>query len=200
MYMISLAPLPFAREALAPVIDATTIDIHYGKHHQTYVDKLNGLLPGTPYEGLDLLAIITQAPAGPIFNNAAQVWNHTFYWNCLTAQSSGGDQAFEQIMSSAFAQQVLTTWGSLDAFKEAFTTSAINNFWSGRTRLVKNSEGNLEIVNTSNAGCPLTAGQTPLLTLDVWEHAYYLGYQNRRADYVAQWWTIVNRAAVAQHI
>lgn len=184
--MFTLAPLPFEKTALAPVIDATTIDFHYGKHHQTYVDKLNGLVPWTEFEALSLEEIISKAPAGPMFNNAAQIWNHTFYRNCLQAPREN-NVPNEKFLSAIVAQR-----GSWDLFKEAFSASALNNFGSWWTWLVKNAEWKLEILNTSNAWCPLTSGATPLLTIDIWEHAYYLQYQNRRAEYIEKRWTIVN--------
>lgn len=184
--MLILPSLPFVKDALLPVIDPTTIDFHYGKHHQAYVDKLNGLVPWTEFETLSLEAIINKAPTGSIFNNAAQIWNHTFYRNCLQAQKEN-NLPEETLLSAIVAQR-----GSFDSFKEAFSSSALNNFGSGWTRLVKNAEWKLEILNTSNAWCPLTAGATPLLTIDVWEHAYYLQYQNRRAEYIEKRWTIVN--------
>jgi len=184
--MFTLPTLPFEHNALMPVIDANTIDFHYGKHHQTYVDKLNGLIPGTEFEALSLEEIISKAPAGPLLNNAAQIWNHTFYRNCLCAPQED-NMPSETILHAIIAQR--WTW---DAFKESFSASAVNNFGSGWTRLVKNSEGKLEIINTSNAGCPLSTGATPLLTIDIWEHAYYLQYQNRRAEYIQQRWSLVN--------
>lgn len=184
--MISLPPLPFDISALEPVLDAKTLDIHYGKHHQTYVDKLLLLIQDTPFATLSLDEIITQAPAGPIFNNAAQIWNHSFYWNCLHSVQE------ENMPSWILGEALVAKRGSLDAFKEVFSTSALNNFGSGWTRLVKNSEWTLEIINTSNAWCPLTDWFIPLLTIDIWEHAYYLQYQNRRAEYIQKWWSIVN--------
>ena len=190
--MITLPILPFEVSALEPVIDTTTINIHYGKHHQTYVDKLNPLLQDTPFASLSLEEIITQAPAGPIFNNAAQVWNHTFYRNCLRALQE------ENIPGKVLLDTIVAKRGSFDAFKEAFSTSALNNFGSGRTWLVKTADGQLDIVNTSNAGCPLTQSMTPLLTIDIWEHAYYLQYQNRRVEYIQKRWTLVNRDFVEQ--
>jgi Fe-Mn family superoxide dismutase len=143
--MFTLPALPFEKDALLPVIDVNTLDFHYGKHHQTYVDKLNGLVPGTEFESLSLEEIIVKAPAGPIFNNAAQIWNHSFYRNCLRAPKENNLPS-ETLLATIVAQR-----GSFDSFKETFSTSALNNFGSGWTRLVRNSEGKLEIVNTSNA-------------------------------------------------
>ena len=180
-----LPPLPYAKDALEPHISAETLEFHHGKHHNTYVVKLNGLVPGTEYEGKTLEQIITSAPAGGVFNNAAQIWNHTFYWHCLSP-NGGGEP------SGTVADAINAAFGSFDAFKEQFTDSAINNFGSSWTWLVKNADGSLAIVNTSNAGCPLTEGQTPLLTVDLWEHAYYIDYRNLRPDYMKAFWSLVN--------
>ncbi len=182
---IELPPLPYAKDALAPHISEETIEYHYGKHHQTYVDKLNGLLPGTAFEGKSLEEIVKTSEGG-MFNNAAQIWNHTFYWNCLAP--NGGGEA-----SGAVAQAINAAFGSFDKFKETFTTSAVNNFGSGWTWLVKKTDGSVEIVNTSNAGTPLTDDTvTPLLTVDVWEHAYYIDYRNARPKYMEAFWALVN--------
>ncbi len=185
-----LPALPYADDALEPHISAETISYHYGKHHQTYVTKLNDLLPGSDYEGMTLEDIIIKAEGG-VFNNAAQIWNHTFYWNCLTPNG-------KDAVSGDLATAIDTTFGSFDAFKEAFTKSCVTNFGSGWTWLVKNANGSLEIVNTSNAGCPLTAGQKPLLTCDVWEHAYYIDYRNARPKYVESFWKLANWDFVAE--
>ncbi len=174
----SLPPLPYAKDALAPHISAETIEFHYGKHHQAYVTNLNNLIKGTEYESLDLEAIVKKAPAGGIFNNAAQIWNHTFFWNSL--KPSGGGEP-----GGALANAIKTKWGSFDEFKKAFTASAVGNFGSGWTWLVKKADGSVDIANTSGAGCPLTTADKPLLTIDVWEHAYYIDYRNRRPDFVA---------------
>ena len=179
-----LPVLPYADDALEPHISAETISFHYGKHHQTYVTNLNNLVPGTEYEGLSVEEILMKADGG-IFNNAAQVWNHTFYWNGLTPNSNGAP-------SGALAAAINSAFGSFEEFKAKFSTSAATNFGAGWTWLVKNSHGVIEIVNTSNAGCPLTNGQTPLLTCDVWEHAYYVDYRNARPKYVEAFWNLVN--------
>ncbi|HET8807879.1 MAG TPA: superoxide dismutase [Fe] [Methylophaga sp.] len=184
-----LPPLPYANNALEPHISAETIEYHYGKHHQTYVNNLNNLVPGTEFEGKTLEDIITKSSGG-IFNNAAQVWNHTFYWNCMTPN---GKDAVE----GALADAIDSKFGSFSEFKEQFSKSAATNFGSGWTWLVKNADGSIEIVNTSNAGCPLTAGQTPLLTCDVWEHAYYIDYRNARPKYLESFWSLVNWEFVA---
>ncbi len=179
-----LPELPFAINALEPHISAETLEYHHGKHHAAYVTNLNNLVKGTEHEGKTLEEIITSADGG-IFNNAAQIWNHSFYWNCLSPNGGGSPQGN---LSSA----IDTTFGSYDEFKEKFTASCIGNFGSGWTWLVKNSDGSIEIVNTSNAGSPLTTGQTPLLTCDVWEHAYYIDYRNARPAYVGAFWNLVN--------
>lgn len=179
-----LPALPYERDALAPVISAETLDYHYGKHHQTYVTNLNNLIPGTEYENSSLEEIIQSADGG-IFNNAAQVWNHTFYWNCLSP-NGGGEPA------GPLADAISKRFGSFDAFREALTKSATTNFGSGWTWLVKNADGELDVVNTSNADNPMTDGLTPLLTIDVWEHAYYIDYRNARPQYLDKIWSIVN--------
>ena len=172
-----LPPLPYAKDALEPHISAETLEYHHGKHHNTYVVKLNGLVPGTEFEGKSLEEIIKSAPAGGIFNNAAQVWNHTFYWNCLSPTGGGAP-------TGPIADAINKKWGSFEKFQEAFNDKAVNNFGSSWTWLVKNADGSLEIVNTSNAGTPMTAGQTALLTVDLWEHAYYIDYRNMRPKFV----------------
>jgi Fe-Mn family superoxide dismutase len=184
-----LPPLPYAKDALEPTISAETLEYHYGKHHQTYVTNLNNLVPGTEFEGASLEDIITKASGG-IFNNAAQVWNHTFYWNCMTPNASGAP-------AGELAAAIDSTFGSFDAFKEEFSKSAATNFGSGWTWLVKNADGSIAIANTSNAGCPLTEGQTPLLTVDVWEHAYYIDFRNARPKYLEAFWGLVNWDFVA---
>lgn len=187
-----LPPLPYAKSALAPHISEETLEYHYGKHHQTYVDKLNGLVPGTPFEGKTLEEIVKTSTGG-IFNNAAQVWNHTFYWNCLSPQ--GGGEA-----TGAIAEAIRTAFGSFDKFKEEFTTAAINNFGSSWTWLVKKADGSVAIVNTSNAGTPLTDDSVkPLLTCDLWEHAYYIDYRNARPKYMDAFWALVNWDFVNQN-
>ncbi|MGB0663099.1 MAG: superoxide dismutase [Pontibacterium sp.] len=180
-----LPPLPYAREALEPHISAETLDYHHGKHHNTYVVKLNGLLPGSEFEGKTLEEIIMTAPAGGFFNNAAQIWNHTFYWNCL-APNAGGEP------TGAIADAINEAFGSFEAFQAAFNDKAVNNFGSSWTWLVKNADGSLAIVNTSNAGTPMTEGQTALLTVDLWEHAYYIDFRNVRPDYLGAFWKLVN--------
>jgi Fe-Mn family superoxide dismutase len=179
-----LPALPYAKDALAPHISAETIEYHYGKHHQTYVTNLNNLVPGTEFEGLSLEDIVKKSSGG-IFNNAAQVWNHTFYWNSLSPNGGGAP-------TGGLANAIERTFGSFEKFKEEFTKTAVTTFGSGWAWLVKNQNGNLELVSTSNAGCPLTAGQTPILTCDVWEHAYYIDFRNLRPKYLEAFWALVN--------
>jgi Fe-Mn family superoxide dismutase len=182
---IELPALPYAMDALAPHISQETLEFHYGKHHQTYVTKLNGLLPGSEFEGKSLEDIV-KTSSGGVFNNSAQIWNHSFYWNCL-APNAGGEP------TGAIADAITAAFGSFDSFKEAFTNSAINNFGSSWTWLVKNADGSLAIVNTSNAATPLTEdGVTPILTVDLWEHAYYIDFRNARPAYMGAFWNLVN--------
>jgi Fe-Mn family superoxide dismutase len=184
-----LPQLPWAPDALAPIISKQTIDFHYGKHHQAYVTNLNKLVPGTEFENASLEEIIMKASGG-IFNNGAQVWNHTFYWNCLKPNGGG-------VPSGKLAEAIDAEFGSFETFKEKFSAAAATLFGSGWAWLVKNADGKLEIVQESNAGCPLRSGKTPLLTCDVWEHAYYLDKQNRRPDYIADFWKLVDWESVA---
>ena len=181
---IELPALPYARDALAPRISEETIDYHYGKHHQAYVTNLNKMIEGTAHADQSLEEIIRSSEGG-VFNNAAQIWNHTFYWNSLTPDSSAPTGDLASAIDSAF--------GSFDEFKAKFTASAAGNFGSGWTWLIKNASGALEIVNTGNAGTPITdAGITPLLTVDVWEHAYYVDYRNARPEYLKNFWELAN--------
>lgn len=181
---INLPDLPWPKEALQPHISAETIEFHYGKHHSAYVAKLNTAIEGTEFANMSLEDIIKKSQGG-MFNNAAQVWNHTFYWNCLSPK--GGSTP-----TGAIADGINENFGSFEKFKEEFSNQAAANFGSGWTWLVKNSTGKLEIVNTSNAGCPLTDGLTPVLTIDVWEHAYYVDYRNARPKYIEAFWELVN--------
>ena len=186
---IELPPLPWARDALAPHISAETIDYHYGKHHQAYVTNLNKQIAGTEFEGLSLEEIIRKSSGG-IFNNAAQVWNHTFYWNCM--KPNGGGQP-----TDALADAINAAFGSFDNFKAEFSKVSIGTFGSGWGWLVKKADGSLALASTIGAGCPLTSGDTPLLTCDVWEHAYYIDYRNLRPKYVEAFWNLVNWDFVA---
>ncbi len=185
-----LPELPYAIDALEPVLSKETLEYHYGKHHATYVANLNKLIPGTEFEDMALEDIVKKSSGG-IFNNAAQVWNHTFYWNCFKPNGGGAP-------SGALAEAIDKAFGSFDAFKEQFSTSAATNFGCGWTWLVKNADGGLEIMNTTGAGTPLTDdGKTALLTVDVWEHAYYIDYRNARPKYLESYWNIVNWDFVA---
>lgn len=172
----TLPPLPYAQDALAPHISKDTFEYHYGKHHQAYVTNLNNQIKGTEFENADLETIIRKASGG-IFNNAAQVWNHTFFWNSMKPKGGGAP-------TGALADAINKKWASFDEFKKAFQTSAVGNFGSGWTWLVKKPDGSVDIVNTSNAATPLTSDNKPLLTIDVWEHAYYIDYRNARPKFV----------------
>jgi Fe-Mn family superoxide dismutase len=180
-----LPDLPYPKDALAPHISAETLEFHHDKHHATYVANLNKLIAGTEFADMSLEDIVLKAPAGGVFNNAAQVWNHTFYFAGM-GPNAGGEP------SGALADAINKAFGSFAEFKEKFSTSAATNFGSGWTWLVKNAAGDLEIVNTSNAGCPLTDGKTPIVTIDVWEHAYYVDKRNARPAYIESWWNLVN--------
>jgi Fe-Mn family superoxide dismutase len=184
-----LPALPYDMNAVEPVISKETLEYHYGKHHSTYVTNLNKLIPGTEFESMSLEDIVMKASGG-IFNNAAQIWNHTFYWNCLSP-NGGGEP------SGALAEAINHAFGTFDAFKEAFSKAATTNFGSGWTWLVKKADGSLEIVNTSNAATPITDGKTALLTVDVWEHAYYIDYRNARPKYLEEIWKLINWEFVA---
>ena len=180
-----LPALPYAQDALEPHISAETLSFHYGKHHNTYVVKLNGLIGGTADENKSLEEIV-KSSTGPVFNNAAQIWNHTFYWNSLSP--NGGGEPTGKI-----ADAINASFGSFEALKEKLNDKAVNNFGSSWTWLVQLADGSLDIVNTSNAGTPITeAGITPLITVDLWEHAYYIDYRNVRPDYLKGFWALVN--------
>jgi superoxide dismutase, Fe-Mn family len=187
-----LPPLPYAKDALAPHISAETLEFHHDKHHATYVTNLNKLIEGTEFANLSLEDIVKKAPAGGIFNNAAQVWNHTFYFNCM-GPNAGGEPG------GALADAINKAFGSFAEFKEKFAASGAGNFGSGWTWLVKNADGSVEIVNTSNAATPLTSDKKPLLTADVWEHAYYIDYRNARPKYLEAFWNVVNWDFVAKN-
>ena len=180
----TLPPLPYAIDALAPHISQETLEYHYGKHHQTYVTNLNNLIKGTEFENLSLEEIVKKSSGG-IFNNSAQVWNHTFYWNSLTPTGKGAPDG-------ALAEAINAKWGSFDKFKEEFTKSAVGNFGSSWTRLVKKADGTLDIVNTSNAATPLTTDAKALITCDLWEHAYYIDYRNVRPKYLETFFKLAN--------
>jgi Fe-Mn family superoxide dismutase len=188
----TLPPLPYAKDALQPTMSAETLEFHYGKHHQAYVTNLNNLIKGTEFENLSLEEIIKKSQGG-IFNNSAQVWNHTFFWNCMKPNGGGAP-------TGPVADAINAKWGSFDKFKEEFQKSAVSNFGSGWTWLVKKTDGTVDIVNTSNAGTPLTTENKALLTVDVWEHAYYIDYRNARPKFVESWWNIVNWDFVNQNL
>lgn len=180
-----LPPLPYVQDALAPHISSETLEYHYGKHHATYVANLNKMVPGTEFESMTLEEIVRAAPAGGVFNNAAQIWNHTFYWNSLSPNGGGSP-------SGAIAAAIEASFGSFDKFMEEFTTKSVTLFGAGWAWLVKNTDGSLAIVQTGNAATPLTGDATPLLTCDVWEHAYYIDYRNARPKYLEAFWSLVN--------
>ena len=187
----TLPALPYAMDALAPIISKETLEFHYGKHHQTYVTNLNNLIPGTEFESASLEEIVKKSSGG-VFNNAAQIWNHTFYWNSM-APNAGGEP------TGKLADAIKAKWGSVAAFKEAFNKSAAGNFGSGWTWLVKKPDGTVDIVNTSNAATPLTTADVPLLTCDVWEHAYYIDFRNARPKYLESFWSLVNWSFAAKN-
>ncbi len=187
-----LPALPYGLDALAPHISKETLEFHHGKHHQTYVTNLNNLIKGTEFENSSLEDIVKKSTGG-IFNNAAQVWNHTFYWQGLKPNGGGAP-------TGKVADALTATFGSFDKFKEEFSKTAITTFGSGWAWLVKGSDGKLALVSTSNAGTPMTAGQTALLTCDVWEHAYYIDYRNARPKYVESFWSLVNWDFVAKNL
>jgi superoxide dismutase, Fe-Mn family len=179
-----LPVLPYAMDALAPHISKETLEIHYGKHHQTYITNLNGLIKGTEFENMSLEDIVKKSSGG-MFNNSAQVYNHTFYWMGLSPNGGGEPQG-------ALADAINKKWGSFAKFKEEFSKCAIGTFGSGWGWLVKKSDGSLDLASTSNAGTPLTGADKPILTCDVWEHAYYVDYRNLRPKYVEAFWNLVN--------
>lgn len=189
MAKFQLPALPYAYNALKPYISEEIIEFHYGKHHQTYVDNLNKLIEGTEFASMELEDIIKKSQGG-IFNNAAQTWNHTFYWTSL-CPNGGGEP------DGKLSEAINKNFGSFAAFKEKFTAAAVSLFGSGWAWLVENKEGGLEIVQTSNAGNPLCDGKKPLLVCDVWEHAYYIDQRNKRAAYVEAFWNIVDWKSVA---
>ena len=187
-----LPNLPYAMDALTPFISRETLEFHYGKHHATYVTNLNKLIPGTEFENMPLEDIVKKASGG-IFNNAAQIWNHTFYWQGLTP-SGGGEP------KGVVAEAITKNFEGFPNFRAEFTKTALSTFGSGWVWLIKNNDGKLTIESTSNAGTPLKDGRRPLLTCDVWEHAYYIDYRNNRAAYVEAFWKLVNWASVEKNL
>jgi superoxide dismutase, Fe-Mn family len=188
---LTLPELPYAREALEPHMSRETLDYHYGKHHKAYVDNGNKLIAGTEFESMSLDDLVKKS-SGKIFNNAAQVWNHTFFWNCLTPKQSAPGKKLTDALTKTF--------GGVEDFKKQFTEAAIGTFGSGWAWLVKNPDGSLAITTTPNAGNPLTEGKKPLLTCDVWEHAYYIDYRNARPTYLEHYWSLVNWAFVEKNL
>ncbi len=188
----TLPKLPYEMDALSPHISKETLEYHYGKHHNAYVTNLNKLVMDTPFAKMSLEEIIKESSGG-MFNNAAQVWNHTFYWHCLSP--NGGGEPKGELLS-----RISKSFGSFAAFKEQFTQAAISTFGSGWAWLIEDKDGHLKIISTSNAGTPMTDGLKALLTCDVWEHAYYIDYRNRRPDYVSSFWNLVNWEFVLSHL
>ena len=188
-----LPALPFALDALAPHMSRETLEFHHGKHHQAYVTNLNNLSKGTEFASMSLEEIVRKAPAGGVFNNAAQIWNHSFFWNCLSPKGGGEPRG-------ALLEAINKKWGGYAAFKEAFHKSAVGNFGSGWTWLVKKADGTVDIVNTGNAATPLTTADKPLLTVDVWEHAYYIDYRNERPRYIEAFWGLIDWDFVARNL
>jgi Fe-Mn family superoxide dismutase len=187
---ITLPALPYALDALSPHISEETVTYHYEKHHKGYVDNLNKIIVGTEYADLSLDDIIKKSLTGPVFNNAAQVWNHTFYCYCLSPQGGGEP-------TGKLAAAITQAFGSFEQFKAQFTQTALTTFGSGWAWLVQDAQKQLKIISTSNAGTPLATDQKALLTCDVWEHAYYIDYRNKRADYLTAFWSLVNWEFVA---
>ena len=179
----TLPELPYAKDALVPHMSAETFDYHYSKHHKAYVDNANKLVAGTEFENMPIEDVIKKS-SGKIFNNVAQIWNHTFFWHCLTPKQAAPGKKLTDALVKAF--------GGIDDFKKAFTEAAINTFGSGWAWLVQNADGSLAIVSTQGAGNPMTAGQKPLLTVDVWEHAYYIDYRNARPSFLEHFWALAN--------
>lgn len=187
----TLPQLPYANDALEPYMSRETLEYHHGKHHQAYVDNLNKFIPGTEFENMTLEEIIMKA-TGPIYNNAAQVWNHTFFFNQFSLKA-------EKQPTGELAKAITEKFGSLDAFKEEFNKAAAGVFGSGWAWLVKDKDGKLAVVTTPNGNNPMRDGQTPVMTIDVWEHAYYIDYRNKRPDFISAFWNILDWKAVAKN-
>ncbi|WP_028499398.1 superoxide dismutase [Microvirgula aerodenitrificans] len=188
-----LPALPYALDALAPYLSRETLEYHYGKHHQTYVTNLSNLIKGTEFENASLEEIVKKSSGG-VFNNAAQIWNHTFYWLGFAPNAAGE----ERQPSGALAEAINAKWGSFDEFRKAFNAVAAGTFGSGWAWLVKGSDGKLDLVSTSNAATPLSTDKQALLTCDVWEHAYYIDYRNSRPNYLESFWKLVDWDVVAK--
>jgi Fe-Mn family superoxide dismutase len=189
--MFQLPELPYSKNALEPHISSETLEYHHGKHHKAYVDNLNKLIAGTEFESRSLEDIVKKS-SGTIFNNAGQHWNHSFYWNCMSPDGGGEP-------TGKLADAIKKAFGSFEEFRQKFSEKAIATFGSGWAWLVKEPNGSLSIMSTSNAGTPMTEGKTALLTCDVWEHAYYIDYRNARPKYVENFWNIVNWDFVAKN-
>jgi Fe-Mn family superoxide dismutase len=187
-----LPPLPYAKNALEPYISAETLEFHHDKHHKAYVDTLNRLIKGTEFENLALEDIVKRA-SGPLFNNAGQTWNHTFYWNCMSPHGGGEPRG-------KVADAIRKAFGSFEEFKQKFSDKALTTFGSGWAWFVKEKDGSVAITSTPNAGTPMTEGRTALLTCDVWEHAYYIDYRNARAKYVENFWNVINWEFVEKNL
>ncbi|MHB1323345.1 MAG: superoxide dismutase [Coriobacteriia bacterium] len=187
-----LPPLPYAKDALEPHISAETLDYHHDRHHQAYVTKLNELIGGTEFEDASLEEIVKRS-SGPLFNNGAQTWNHTFFWSCMSPNGGG-------MPSGGLAEAIERDFGSFEQFKEQFANAAVTQFGSGWAWLVKGADGKLGVLSTSNADNPMAEGKTPLLTCDVWEHAYYIDYRNARPKFVEAFWNVVNWEFVAENL
>jgi len=181
----TLPELPYGMDQLAPHISKETLEFHYGKHHRSYVEKLNGMVEGKDWAKMSIEEVIRATKEGPVFNNAAQVFNHTFYWNCLSPNGGGAPKG-------TLANEIKSNFGSFDDFKKKFTEASVGLFGSGWSWLVKTPAGKLEITQTSNAGTPITGSNKPLMTCDVWEHAYYIDYRNARPKYMEGFWSLVN--------
>lgn len=194
-----LPALPYAKDALAPFMSAETLDFHHGKHHNTYVTKLNAAIAGTPFESLTLDELVVRAHQEnnrAVFNNGAQHWNHSFFWNCLAPNGAGGGGA----PTGALASAIDATFGNFDALKAAFTNEAVNHFASGWAWLVRDAGGALRVISTHDADTPITSGLRPLLTCDVWEHAYYIDHRNSRPNFLDAFWKLVNWDFVAKNL
>jgi Fe-Mn family superoxide dismutase len=189
---LELPPLPYDRSALEPHMSAETLDYHHGKHHKTYVDNANRMIAGTEFESMPLVDIIRRSQ-GALFNNVAQIWNHTFFWNCM--RPDGGGEPTGQL-----ADAINLAFGDFATFKDEFSKTCVGTFGSGWGWLVQRPDGSLALVSTSNANTPLTGEDTPLLTCDVWEHAYYIDYRNARPKFVEAFWNIVNWDFVASNM
>lgn len=195
MKQFTLPELPYALDALEPVISKETLEYHYGKHHQAYITNLNGLIAGSDFENMPIEDIVARADAGPLFNNSAQSYNHTFYWHGMAAPKGTDNAPTDQV-----EQAIKESFGDFEAFKTQFSEIAIKHFGSGWAWLLKNKDGRLEMKGMHDADTPIKDGDTPLLALDVWEHAYYIDYRNKRPDYITAFWQVVNWSFVEKQL